>query len=287
MKLKVLFFVLFLSVAVNMLSAQDITVATYNIRNDNSGDVKNGNGWTKRMPYVCDLIKYHRFDLFGTQEGLYNQLEDMKNNLVGFDYIGVGRDDGKQAGEYSAIFYNTDKFELIDSGNFWLSTDWTKPNMGWDAACIRVCTWGKFKEIESKKEFVVFNLHMDHIGVEARRESAKLILSKVKEIAGKLPVLVMGDFNVDQNNESYTLFDTSGIMRDAYELSPVKYINNGTFNDFNINECTNERIDHIFVGNSFKVNRYGMLTDLYWDEEKTPRLPSDHYPIVLNLVFDK
>lgn len=282
-----LFSVFALLLACSFLSAQNMKVATYNIRLDHDGDVKQGDGWAKRLPHVSNLIKYHQFEIFGTQEGFHHQLEGMKTELKGFEYIGVGREDGKQGGEYAAIFYQTNKFELIDSGNFWLSTDCTKPNLGWDAAYIRICTWAKFRAKASKKTFIVFNLHMDHVGVEARRESAKLVLSKVKEIAGKLPVLVMGDFNVDQNNESYALLNSSGIMRDAYELSPIKYANNGTFNAFEIDRRTNERIDHIFVGNSFKVKRYGILTELYWDDQNVPRIPSDHYPVAIDLSFSK
>lgn len=270
------------------VNAQTMTVATYNIRNDaNSDDAKNGNGWQQRLPEVCNLIKYHDFDIFGTQEGLYHQLENMKEQLPEMDYIGVGRDDGKQAGEYSAIFYKKDKFKLLDSGNFWLSNNSSKPNMGWDAVCIRICSWGKFKEKTSGKEFYMFNVHTDHVGVKARKEGAKLILEKIKKIAGKKPVILTGDFNSDQNSESYMLLNTTNQLRDSYELSPIKYANNGTFNSFNLTRKTDERIDHIFINNDFKVIRYGILTDIYWDRNSVPRVASDHYPVAAELEFKK
>ena len=254
------------------VNAQTMTVATYNIRNDaNSDDAKNGNGWQQRLPEVCNLIKYHDFDIFGTQEGLYHQLENMKEQLPEMDYIGVGRDDGKQAGEYSAIFYKKDKFKLLDSGNFWLSNNSSKPNMGWDAVCIRICSWGKFKEKTSGKEFYMFNVHTDHVGVKARKE----------------PVILTGDFNSDQNSESYMLLNTTNQLRDSYELSPIKYANNGTFNSFNLTRKTDERIDHIFINNDFKVIRYGILTDIYWDRNSVPRVASDHYPVAAELEFKK
>ena len=287
MKAKFLLLLCILSCSYFM-NAQTMTVATYNIRNDaNSDDAKNGNGWKQRLPEVCNLVKYHNFDIFGTQEGLYHQLENMKEQLPEMDYIGVGRDDGKQAGEYSAIFYKKDKFKLLDSGNFWLANNSSKPNMGWDAVCIRICSWGKFKEKTSGKEFYMFNVHTDHVGVKARKEGAKLILEKIKKIAGKKPVILTGDFNSDQNSESYMLLNTTNQLRDSYELSPIKYANNGTFNSFNLTRKTDERIDHIFVNNDFKVIRYGILTDIYWDKNSVPRISSDHYPVAAEVEFKK
>ena len=287
MKAKFLLLLCILSCSYFM-NAQTMTVATYNIRNDaNSDDAKNGNGWKQRLPEVCNLVKYHNFDIFGTQEGLYHQLENMKEQLPEMDYIGVGRDDGKQAGEYSAIFYKKDKFKLLDSGNFWLANNSSKPNMGWDAVCIRICSWGKFKEKTSGKEFYMFNVHTDHVGVKARKEGAKLILEKIKKIAGKKPVILTGDFNDDQTSDSYLLLNTTNQLRDSYELSPIKYANNGTFNSFNLTRKTDERIDHIFINNDFKVIRYGILTDIYWDKNSVPRIPSDHYPVAAEVEFKK
>lgn len=287
MKSKLLLLVCILSCSF-IVNAQKMTVATYNIRNDsNSDDAKNGNGWQQRLPEICNLIKYHNFDIFGTQEGLYHQLENIKEQLPALDYIGVGRDDGKQAGEYSAIFYKKDKFKLLDSGDFWLANNSSKPNMGWDAVCIRICSWGKFKEKESGKEFYFFNVHTDHVGVKARKEGAKLMIEKIKKIAGNKPTILTGDFNSDQNSESYLLLNTTNLLRDSYEISPIKYANNGTFNSFNLTRKTDERIDHIFLTKNFKVIRYGILTDIYWDKNNVPRIPSDHYPVAAEIEFTK
>ena len=221
---RLLFTLIMMLVALN-IGATTFTIATYNIRNANKGDSLAGNGWGQRYPYIAQLIQFHGFDIFGTQEGKYPQLEDLKNAMPGYDYIGIGRDDGKKAGEFSAIFYRTDKFEVLEQGNFWLSTETTYPNKGWDAALPRICTWGKFKEKKSGFIFLYFNLHMDHIGVQARSESAKLILRKIKEQPSHIPVVLSGDFNVDQNNESYKLLNSSGVMKDAYD-SIRKIINN-------------------------------------------------------------
>jgi endonuclease/exonuclease/phosphatase family metal-dependent hydrolase len=296
-------FLLFASV---MVHAQKLHVATYNIRNANHGDSLNGNGWGQRYPVIAQLILFHDFDIFGTQEGKYHQLLDLKDSLPNYDYIGIGRDDGKEAGEFSAIFYKTNKFTLLDKGDFWLSEVTDHPNKGWDAALPRICSWGKFKENNTGFTFYFFNLHMDHIGVKARAESAKLVLEKIKEIAKDAPTILTGDFNVDQNNESYTLINTSGILKDSYELSPLKYALNGTFNNFKSDSKTDSRIDHIFLTKEFTVKRYGILTDSY----RTPntdttsatsanfpkevrlskyvaREPSDHFPVMAEVEYKK
>ena len=286
------------------VQGQQLTVATYNMRYDNKGDSVNGNAWKQRYPVIANLIRFHDFDIFGTQECLYHQLQNLQDSLSGYTYIGIGREDGKQAGEFSAIFYKTNKFRLLNKGNFWLSTITDRPNKGWDAALPRICTWGAFQDVKSGFKFYFFNLHMDHIGVEARKESAKLVLNMIKKIAGNAPVILTGDFNVDQRNESYALINTSGVLKDAYELSPFRYALNGTFNNFNINAKTDSRIDHIFLTKAFKVKNYGILTDSYRAEaaDKTTaavsdapkevlltkyqaKLPSDHFPVMAEIEY--
>ena len=280
--------------------AQKMVVGTYNMRYDNKGDEEKGNGWKQRYPVIASLIRFHGFDIFGTQECLQHQLEDIRGSLPGFSYIGVGRDDGKSAGEHSAIFYNTNKFKLLENGNFWLSEVTDKPNKGWDAVLPRICTWGKFKDIKTGFTFYFFNLHMDHVGVKARAESSKLVLDKVRKMAGKTPTILTGDFNVDQNNESYALINNSGLLKDAYETAELRYAHNGTFNAFNPDGKTDSRIDHIFMTKDFKVAKYGVLTDTYRGkgvkaaqantdnfpkevsmEQFIAREPSDHFPVMV------
>lgn len=278
------------------IMAHTFVMATYNIRLDNIGDTKNGNGWKQRCPYVTKLIRFHGFDIFGTQEGFLNQLEDMKAQLPGFDYIGVGRDDGKKKGEHSAIFYDTNKFKLLESGNFWLSPTPDKPGLGWDAACVRICTWGVFKLKHSRFKFIYYNLHMDHVGVVARAESAKMILKRIKEDPHKMPAILSGDFNIDQNNDGFKLIDNSGILNDAYRIAKFRYINMGTFNGFNpAGNSNSSRIDHIFLTKNFSVEKYGELTDVYRVEKidstgKTiaeAHTPSDHFPIMIVVNTDR
>ena len=272
--------------------ATTLQVGSYNIRYENKGDSLKGNGWGQRLPIIAQQILFHDLEIFGTQEGYIGQLEGMKALLPGYEYIGVGRDDGKQAGEHSAIFYKTEVFDLLDHGDFWLSTDTEKPNVGWDAALPRICTWGKFRMKNNGFTFIYYNLHMDHIGVVARAESAKLILKRVTENPEKLPAILSGDFNIDQNNESFKLIDNSGIMSDSYRIADFKYITNGTYNAFSpVSPTKDERIDHIFLTKDFHVYKYGVLTDVYYSETedadgnkiRVARTPSDHFPVKIEL----
>ena len=294
-----------LLVASLQLSAQQMLVGSYNIRYKNSNDSLNGEVWAKRCQVICDQLNFMAPDLFGTQEVLYRQLQDMKQALDGYDYIGVGRDDGQQGGEHEAIFYKTDKFQLIDHGDFWLSETPDRPGLGWDAACIRICTWGKFvvEVLDGEKAFYFFNLHMDHVGVEARREAAKLVVQRIREIAQGVPVFLTGDFNVDQNDEIYTIFTESGLLKDAYDAARIRFAENGTFNAFKTNYFTTSRIDHVFVSPAIQVEAYGVFTNSYWTPDDDPddnikasdapqqisfdtyirHNPSDHYPVFVRV----
>ena len=276
---KLLFVALLLLCGAANVSAQTMRLATYNIRYDNKQDT--ANAWLKRVPYLTDLIKFQDFDLFGTQEVLYNQLQDMAAKLPGYAHIGVGRDDGKQAGEFSAIFYKKDKYTLLKQGTFWLAPTTTAPVKGWDAALPRICTWGQFQDKKTGFTFYMFNTHFDHVGVEARKESAKLVLAKVKQMAGTTPTILSGDLNVDQRNESYTLLNTSGMMKDAFTTAKVVYAPNGTFNGFDTKRKTDSRIDHIFLTSAFTPTRYGILTDTYGGG----KTPSDHYPVAIEVQY--
>lgn len=286
--------------------SQTFNVATYNLRNDNNkDDAARGDGWKDRLPVVAGLIRFHGFDVFGTQEGLHHQLEDLKGLLPAYAYTGKGRDDGKQSGEYSAIFYNEEKFKLLSAGDFWLSEDTEKPNKGWDAVLPRICSWAKLQAKESGKTFYFFNVHFDHVGITARKESAKLILKKVKELAQDQTAILTGDFNVDQTNESYLVINNSNIMKDSYDLAKFQYAATGTFNNFNPNTKTQSRIDHIFLTKDFSVKKYGVLTDTYrspvTDQDKAytagnfpkevslkdyrARTPSDHFPVMAEVTL--
>ncbi len=260
--------------------SQTIITGTFNLRYDNPKD--SGNLWKDRAPVAASLIRFHQFDIVGTQEGLKNQLEDLQKSLPDYAYYGVGRDDGKSKGEHSAIFYKKQKFVLVDSGDFWLSETPDKPGFGWDAKLNRICSWIKLKEKDSKKTFYVFNVHYDHQGVQARKESSKLILQKIKEIAGDQPTVLTGDFNGNHQSEWYLSLKESGLVKDVLWQVDKPYINNGSFNSFKTNNPSKDIIDHIFVTKHFSVKRYGILTDTYHG-----KFPSDHYPVLTELVLGK
>lgn len=284
----------------------EFNVASYNLRYANQSDSLRGNAWSQRMPVICALIQYHDFDIFGTQECLKRQLDDLQAQLTAYDYIGVGREDGIDKGEHSAIFYRRDKFELLESGNFWLSETPSQPSIGWDAVLPRICSWGHFRYRDTGFEFLFFNLHMDHVGKQARVESARLVKQKMKELGDKLPAILTGDFNVDQTHSSYAELTGDGVLIDSYEHCDFRYANNGTFNTFDPNAFTTSRIDHVFLSPSFKVKRYGVLTDTYRSapvvgekqevrdcpaeieiKHYVARTPSDHFPVKVEVQFQQ
>ena len=304
---RIVFSLLLIALVSFSLSAQ-LLVGSYNIRYKNGGDSVNGNVWEKRCQVICDQVNFMAPEIFGTQEVLHGQLIDMLARLDGYDFIGVGRDDGKTQGEYEAIFYKRACLRLLDQGHFWLSETPDKPGLGWDAACVRICSWGKFAKMTATDDeaFFFFNLHMDHVGVVARREAAKLIVAKIREIAHDAPVIVTGDFNVDQTNEIYSIFVESGILKDSYQAARLRFAENGTFNSFNVDLYTSSRIDHVFVSPGTQVDAYAVMTDGYWVPSLDPgnmvkghdapqeidfsryarHLPSDHYPVFVRLNWN-
>lgn len=272
---KILFVLLLLSAP--LLAQKELIVASYNLRMDTPKD--GPNAWPNRKEMVKELIKYHEFDIFGTQEGFIHQLNDI-SELKEYAFTGSGRGDGKQAGEHSAIFYRKKRFKLLDSGDFWLSEDPDKPGKGWDATCCnRIASWGKFKDLKTKKTFYFFNVHFDHQGIVARRESGQLMISKIQEIAGKFPVILTGDFN--SLPETDQIKAISGLLKDAYTSSIAPpYGPVGTANSFKLDAPLKNRIDYIFVSGTMEVLKYASLTD-----HKDQRYPSDHLPIAAKIRF--
>jgi len=259
-------------------TAQTHNFATFNIRYANQNDV--GNLWADRLPHVASLIQFHQIELFGIQEGLHSQLTDLSTEL-GYKYIGVGRNDGTESGEYAAILYHPKKFEILDQGTFWLSSTPEKPSKGWDAALNRICTWGKFKD-KAGQTFYVFNIHYDHIGQQAREESSKLVMAQVSKINKEnVPALLMGDFNVTPENGAYTTITSNPDWQDASLISEIpSYGPAGSFTGFDWERMPDGIIDHVFVKGDIKVIRHGILTDNYGK-----KYPSDHFPVLVEVEF--
>lgn len=278
MKIKIWLLATMFSLVSMGLKAQQITIGTFNIRYDNPRD--SGNLWVDRAPIVSNLIRFHGFDILGIQEGLKNQLDDMSTALPEYARYGKGRDDGKDAGEHSAIYYKKDRFKLLKSGDFWLSETPDVPGKGWDVTCCnRICSWVYLEDIKTKKQFYAFNVHYDHQGVIARRESSKLILKKISEIAGNKPVLLTGDFNGGRDSEWYKTIATSNQLVDVHSKVKFPYANNSSSNGFRIPRGTSV-IDHIFMSNQFSASKWGILTDTYYG-----KFPSDHFPVLAEVTL--
>jgi endonuclease/exonuclease/phosphatase family metal-dependent hydrolase len=248
-----------------------LNIATYNLRYDTPKDSVN-HPWKKRFPMIASIIKKYNFEIFGIQEGLLHQLNDLQSLMSDYEYIGEGRSGGDK-GEFSAIFYNKNKLKLLKDGSFFLSETPDIVSKGWDAHLTRITSWGLFKEISSGTRFYFFNTHLDNVGKKSRLESVKLILKKIIKIAKDNPVILTGDFNCDQNSLPYKVVNSSGILKDTYDLAKVKHAPTGTFNDYGTKH-TDRRIDQIFVSSQIEVEEYDIITD-----KVDGKFPSDHYPV--------
>jgi endonuclease/exonuclease/phosphatase family metal-dependent hydrolase len=260
------------------LSAQTHRLATFNIRWDNPNDI--GNLWKDRAPQIIQLIKFHQIGIVGTQEVLMHQLKELNEGL-GFAAIGVGRDDGKDKGEFSPIHYDPSRYQVEESGTFWLSPSPDQPSKGWDAALPRICTWARFSTAVGER-FYVFNVHYDHMGQEARVESSKLVAAKIASLNTEgLPVIWMGDFNVTPENPAYQVILAQESWKDARLISKLpSYGPRGTFTAFEWDRMPDGIIDHIFVQGKIDVLRHGILTDNYGK-----KYPSDHFPVLAEIRF--
>ena len=266
--------------ASHLFVAQDLKVMTYNIRLSLESD--NENSWDNRKGDALALLSYYHPDFFGVQEAVPQQMVDLKTSLKDYNYVGVGRDDGKNQGEYSAIFYDKNKLEVVKSGTFWLSETPEKPSKGWDAAYNRVCTYALFKIKKSGKKFMAMNVHFDHIGDLARVNSSKLILEKIKELNPQnLPLTLTGDFNLTDDTEPIRIVSKS-LDNVYYNSKKPHYGPIGTFTAFDVNTVPKDRIDYIFV-KGFEAESNRTIND----RRENLLYPSDHFPILAEISFKK
>ena len=254
--------------------------ATFNMRLDTPADSLNN--WKYRKERVAQYIQDMKLDVVGTQEVLQNQFNDLSSLLPDFEGVGVARDDGKETGEYSAVFYRKSVFDALDSGTFWLAENPDSVGMmGWDAACVRVATWAKLQHKATGKIVMAVNTHFDHVGKVARRESALLIIRKIKEIVGDRPAVLTGDFNVTDQSEAYnTIVSNEFVLLDAHKVAErvggVSY----TFHDFDRREMEKRsKIDFVFVTPQIKVLQSEVT------QEVKEALLSDHNPQWTELEF--
>lgn len=273
-----------LLLALTMMScfsnAQQLKLITYNIRYDNPNDGENA--WPNRKDYLLSQLAFYEPDVFGIQEALYHQVEQIANALPQYNHVGIARD-GEKQGEASPIFYKKNRFDLLQQNTFWLSETPEKISKGWDAELNRICTYVLLKDKKSKQHFWVFNTHLDHMGELARTNSIQLILNQIKKLNTKnYPVFFMGDFNTKPSEER--IINLKKEMNDSFEIAIQKPFGpSGTFNGFNHNKPIIDRIDYIFISknNTIKVMKYAVLSD-----SKDLKYPSDHLPVYVEIAFN-
>jgi len=256
--------------------SQPHTIISYNIRYDNNWDVENS--WKIRRKKISQILIQYSPSIVGIQEGLLNQVQYIDSSLINYDYVGVGRDDGKEKGEFCAIYFDTTRYVLLKNSTFWLSETPDTISVGWDAALERICTYGLFKDRITRKAFWVFNTHFDHIGIIAREKSSELILKRINKINRQsLPVILMGDFNSIPNSPPVKEIITE--LSDALQISLEKLQGpRGTFNGFNEDLPIEQRIDYIFT-NRLKVLSYTHINDRLDNN----RHISDHLPVMIKI----
>lgn len=272
-----LILVLAILLAGNAFYGQSLKIMTYNIRLDVASDGENA--WPNRKEYFNSQIRFYSPDIFGVQEATPNQVTDIASAQPNYNRFGVGREEGG-LGEASTIYYKKDRFKLEKSDTFWLSETPNVVSRGWDAACNRVCTYGLFKDLKSKKTFWVFNLHLDHMGEVARVKGVELVLSKIAALnTKKYPVFLMGDFNSEP--ETKQIAEIKKVMNDTKDISKEKPFGpSGTFNGFKHNEPVTLLIDYVFISKNSGLNiqKHAVLSD-----SKDLKYPSDHLPVLIEI----
>lgn len=266
-------------------SPAELKVMSFNVRYDNPDDKENN--WKFRVDRVANAIMFYDADIVGTQEVLHNQLMDLKERVKGYRMLGVGREDGKQQGEYAALWYKPERFELVDSGNFWLSqTPDVAGSMGWDGACVRIATWAMLRDRRSGRELLALNTHLDHVGVEARREGVSLILDRVSKMRGNLPVVVTGDFNSTPDSDVVAHITGDSVPNHLVNTRTVSSLVYGpawSYHEWGSLPVEKRTlIDYIFIGGPLTVKSYGVLS-----ETDNGRWLSDHCPVIATMVWDK
>jgi len=269
----------------------NLVVMTYNIRYGTANDGENS--WANRKEIAIDVLRRHSPDVVGLQEALRFQIDDIRAALPRYAEIGVGRDDGMTKGEYSAILYRKDRFDVTDSGTFWLSDTPEKPgSITWGNNCTRLCTWGRFVRKDTGRAFYHFNTHLDHVSQYSRERAAVLLAQRIRDRKHPDPVLLTGDFNTGEDNPVVRYLKgelESPVASGDFSKNPVVLVDTfrvlhpdekvvGTFHSFN-GDRTRDKIDYIFAQPGTKVLRTEILRD-----NTDNRYPSDHFPIVAVLA---
>jgi endonuclease/exonuclease/phosphatase family metal-dependent hydrolase len=261
----------------------NLKVMTFNIRYNNPGD--SIYSWANRRDMVVDVIRTYKPDIIGIQEALKDQVTDLQNMLKDYSWFGVGRDDGKDGGEFNPVFYRKDRFDKPTGSTFWLSETPDIPgSRSWNAACNRIVTWIKFMDKPSGTQMFLYNTHFDHMSELAREKSAGLLLSRIEQISGSCPLLVTGDFNSTDTSKTYSILTNSssgGSLKDPRKFN-LKIPSEPSFSfiGFPWHPENGNLIDFIFLKNDkyFKVKKYQIITD-----NKKGKYPSDHLPVMVEI----
>lgn len=257
-----------------LTNENSIRIMSYNVKNS----YQDNEGWYERREALINLILKVRPDSLGIQEADENWMRYLEENLDDYIIVGEGRNGG-DSGEHTAILYLEEKYELTDSGTFWLSNETDKPSTGWDGACPRVCTYAKLKNLETGKIFVHYNTHLDHVGKEARINGARLIIDKIR--SEEIPTVLTGDFNVLEKSKVYDIILKSN-MEDSKFIAE-KSMSFGTMNYFtNFHFRYVPPIDFIFLSkDDFEVNNYQVL----YQYKHNNKPVSDHFPIYSDIII--
>jgi endonuclease/exonuclease/phosphatase family metal-dependent hydrolase len=281
MKTVVAAFCILLSVAASAREPPSLRLMTYNIRLDLASD--GADAWPHRRDWVAAQVTWLHPDIFGMQEVLPGQKADVIAALPQYRLIGGGRDDGKEKGEASPIGFDTRRFDLVDSGLFWLSPTPEVPSKGWDAALNRIAMWARLKLRGTRQVILAVNTHWDHVGVVARKQSAAQITQWIAAHTGPCEqVLLFGDFNSDIDSEQMQAITHGSLaLRDARAASQTAPFGPAnSFNDFQLAPAESKIIDHFLVGPRVTVDRYLILSQLI-----DGRWPSDHFPVLVDVTL--
>ncbi len=260
-------------------------VVSYNIRFDNPNDRENV--WANRSDRVANLLRFHKADIFCVQEALINQIEDLQTEFPGFEYYGVGRDDGASKGEFCPVFYNAARFKPEEKGTFWLSETPEKPgSTGWFATLPRIAAWVKFRDKMSGKLFYIFNTHLDHASEAARDNGSKLIMQKISSLSEGLPVILCGDFNAKPGTDPYkNIIQSSESSLQMFDArAATQYPAHGptfTFVGWDFIGVPGNIIDIIFVNQKVDVIQHAVIGD-----NIDGVYPSDHLPVLIEAELE-
>lgn len=257
---------------------QGLRLMTYNIRLDIASD--GPNAWPNRRQWVADQIRWLRPDLLGMQEVLPRQQADLAADLPRYRFYGAGRD-ANGAGEASPIAFDTQRFRFVEGGTFWLSPTPATSSKGWDAANPRIVTWARLTLAGTRHKVLAVNTHWDHIGLEARRQSAAQMLAWIGKNTRRCErVLVLGDFNSELDSEQMkSLTQGSLKLRDSRAASKSPPFGPaGTFNAFSPAPTESKAIDHVLLGEGIDVERHAVFAQVI-----EGRVPSDHYPVLVDI----